>query len=180
MFNVNSLESHWMPFTANRDFKENPRIVTAASGVHFTDHKGGTVLDGCSSLFCTPLGHARPEIAEAVKQQLLQADYVSPFGLGHPASFELAAKISRITPEEINHVFFTNSGSESIDTALKMVMAYHRAKGEGQRTRMVSRRTSLSRGQYWWNLTFRHGAQSRNLFFPDAKCGLYAPHLEQR
>ena len=139
MYNVNTLEHHWMPFTANRDFKQNPRIVTAASGVHFTDQNGGTVLDGCSALFCTPLGHARPEIAEAVKQQLLQTDFVSPFGLGHPGSFELASKISRIAPEEINHIFFTNSGSESIDTALKMVMAYHRAKGEGQRTRMVSR-----------------------------------------
>jgi beta-alanine--pyruvate transaminase len=139
MYNVNSLEPHWMPFTANREFKENPRIVTAASGIYFTDHKGGTVLDGCSALFCTPLGHARPEIAEAVKQQLLQTDFVAPFGLAHPASFELASKITRITPDEINHVFFTNSGSESIDTALKMVMAYHRAKGEGQRTRMVSR-----------------------------------------
>ena len=139
MYNINSLEHHWMPFTANREFKENPRIITAAAGVYLTDHRGGTVLDGSSGLFCTPLGHGREEIAEAVKQQLLQTDYVAPFGLGHPGSFELAAKISRITPEDINHVFFTNSGSESIDTALKMVMAYHRARGEGQRTRMVSR-----------------------------------------
>jgi len=139
MYNINTLEHHWMPFTANRDFKQNPRIITAASGVYLTDHQGGTVLDGSSGLFCTPLGHGREEIAEAVKQQLLQADYVPPFGLGHPGAFELAAKISRITPDEINHVFFTNSGSEAIDTALKMVMAYHRARGEGQRTRMVSR-----------------------------------------
>ncbi len=139
MYNVNTLENHWMPFTANREFKANPRIVTAASGVRFTDHNGGTVLDGCSALFCTPLGHARPEIAEAVKQQLMQTDYVAPFGLGHPGAFELASKIARITPEKINHIFFTNSGSESIDTALKMAMAYHRARGEGQRTRMVSR-----------------------------------------
>lgn len=139
MFNVNSLENHWMPFTSNRAFKADPRIITAASGVRLTDHKGGTVLDGSSGLFCTPLGHGREEIAEAVKQQLLQADYVAPFGLGHPGSFELASKVARLTPEEINHVFFVNSGSESIDTALKMVMAYHRARGEGQRTRMVSR-----------------------------------------
>ncbi len=139
MYNVNSLENHWMPFSANRDFKANPRIITAASGIHLTDHKGGTVLDGSSGLFCTPLGHGRTEIAEAVHQQLLQTDYVAPFGLGHPGSFELASKIARIAPEEINHVFFTNSGSESVDTALKMAMAYHRARGEGQRTRMVSR-----------------------------------------
>ncbi len=139
MYNVNTLENHWMPFTANRDFKANPRIITAASGVHLTDHQGGKVMDGSSGLFCTPLGHGREEIAEAVKQQLIKTDYVAPFGLGHPGSFELASKIARITPDEINHVFFTNSGSESIDTALKMAMAYHRARGDGQRTRMVSR-----------------------------------------
>ncbi len=139
MYNINSLENHWMPFTANRAFKADPRIITAASGVRLTDHKGGTVLDGSSGLFCTPLGHGRAEIAEAVKEQLMQADYVAPFGLGHPGSFELAAKLSRILPEEFNHVFFVNSGSESVDTALKMAMAYHRARGDGQRTRMVSR-----------------------------------------
>ena len=115
-----------MPFTANRDFKADPRIVTAASNVYFTDHKGGKVLDGCSGLFCTPLGHGRKDIADAVHAQLIQADYVAPFGMGHPGSFELASLISRILPDEFNHVFFTNSGSESIDTALKMVMAYHR------------------------------------------------------
>ncbi len=139
MYNVNTLEHHWMPFTANRDFKADPRIITAASGVYLTDHKGGTVLDGSSGLFCTPLGHGRVEIAEAVKNQLLQTDYVAPFGLGHPGSFALASQLARILPEEINHIFFTNSGSEAIDTALKMAMAYHRARGEGQRTRMVSR-----------------------------------------
>ncbi|MEM7302072.1 MAG: aminotransferase class III-fold pyridoxal phosphate-dependent enzyme [Pseudomonadota bacterium] len=139
MYNVNSLENHWMPFTANRDFKANPRIVTGAKGIRLTDHKGGSVLDGSSGLFCTPLGHGREDIADAVRDQLLQTDYVAPFQLGHSGSFELASLVSRILPDEFNHVFFTNSGSESIDTALKMVMAYHRAKGDGQRVRMVSR-----------------------------------------
>lgn len=138
-FTTNSLEQHWMPFTANRDFKANPRIVVKSEGMYLVDHKGGTVLDGSSGLFCTPLGHGRPEIANAVHQQLLTNDYTAPFQLGHPGSFELASKVARITPEPMNHVFFVNSGSESIDTALKMAMAYHRAKGDGHRNRFVSR-----------------------------------------
>ena len=138
-FTTNSLEEHWMPFTGNRDFKANPRIVVKAEGTYFIDHKGGTVLDASSGLFCVPLGHGRPEIAKAVHDQLLTNDYTPPFQLGHPGSFELASKVARITPDPINHVFFVNSGSESIDTALKIAMAYHRARGEGHRTRFVSR-----------------------------------------
>ncbi len=136
---ANNLEQHWMPFTANRDFKADPRIIVKGEGAWFTDHKGGKVLDGSSGLFCVPLGHGRREIADAVHQQLLENDYAPPFGTATPGSFELAQLVARITPDPINHVFFTNSGSESIDTALKMVMAYHRARGEGQRTRFVSR-----------------------------------------
>jgi len=138
-FTANSLEQHWMPFTGNRDFKESPRIIVRGEGVYLTDHEGGTVIDGSSGLFCCPLGHGRKEIAEAVHKQLLENDYASPFQTATPGSFELAQKVARITPDPINHVFFTNSGSESIDTALKMAMAYHRARGEGQRTRFVSR-----------------------------------------
>jgi len=138
-FTANNLEQHWMPFTANRDFKADPRIIVKGEGAWFTDHKGGKVLDGSSGLFCVPLGHGRREIADAVHQQLLENDYAPPFGTATPGSFELAQLVARITPDPINHVFFTNSGSESIDTALKMVMAYHRARGEGQRTRFVSR-----------------------------------------
>ena len=135
----NSLEQNWMPFTANRDFKADPRIVVKSEGMYYIEHKGGSVLDGCSGLFCVPLGHGRSEIANAVRDQLLTNDYAPPFQVGHPGSFELASRIARITPEPINHVFFVNSGSESIDTALKMAMAYHRAKGDGHRTRFVSR-----------------------------------------
>ncbi len=138
-YTANSLENYWMPFTSNRDFKADPRLVTKSEGVHIWDHKGGRVLDGSSGLFCCAAGHARKEIADAVHAQLLSNDYTSPFGLGHPGSFELAQKVARICPDGIDHVFFVNSGSESVDTALKMVMAYHRAKGEGQRTRFVSR-----------------------------------------
>lgn len=138
-FTANNLEQHWMPFSANRAFKADPRIIVKGEGVYFTDHNGNQVIDGSSSLFCCPLGHGRTEIAEAVYRQLLENDYASPFGSATPGTFELAQKVARITPDPINHVFFVNSGSESIDTALKMVMAYHRARGEGQRTRFVSR-----------------------------------------
>lgn len=138
-YTANSLENHWMPFTSNREFKENPRLIVKGDGVYFTDHKGGQIIDGSSGLFCCPLGHGREDIAKAVYEQLLLNDYASPFMTSTPGSFELAQKVSRITPDPINHVFFVNSGSESIDTALKMCMAYHRAKGDGQRTRFVSR-----------------------------------------
>ena len=138
-YQTNDLEQHWMPFTANREFKSDPRIIVGGNGVYFTDHKGGKIIDGSSGLFCCPLGHGRKEIAEAVYQQLLDNDYASPFMSSTPGTFELANRVARITPDPINHVFFVNSGSESIDTALKMVMAYHRARGEGQRTRFVSR-----------------------------------------
>jgi len=138
-FTSNSLEHHWMPFTANKAFKKDPRIIVEGQGLYFTDHHGNQIIDGSSALFCCPLGHGRREIAEAVYHQLLENDYVAPFGCASPGTFELAEKVARITPDSINHIFFVNSGSESIDTALKMVMAYHRANGEAQRTRFVSR-----------------------------------------
>ncbi len=138
-FETNSLESHWMPFTSNRDFKTNPRLVVKSEGMYCWDHKGGKVIDGSSGLFCCPAGHGRREIAEAVYAQMQENDYTPHFQLGHPGSFELADMISRILPEEMNHIFFTNSGSESIDTAMKIALAYHRARGDGQRTRFVSR-----------------------------------------
>ncbi len=138
-YNTNSLEENWMPFTGNRDFKKSPRIVVRGEGVHYYDHKGGKILDGSSGLFCCPLGHGRKEIAEAVYEQLLENDYTPPFQLGHPGAFDLAQRVARITPEPMNHIFFANSGSEAIDTALKIAMAYHRVKGQGHRTRFVSR-----------------------------------------
>ncbi len=138
-YQTNNLEKHWMPFTSNREFKANPRLIVGGKGVYLTNHKGDTVIDGSSGLFCCPLGHGRREIAEAVYHQLLENDYASPFMTSTPGAFELANLVARITPDPLNHVFFVNSGSESIDTALKMVMAYHRARGEGHRTRFVSR-----------------------------------------
>ncbi|MBL6622940.1 MAG: aspartate aminotransferase family protein [Alphaproteobacteria bacterium] len=138
-FDVNSLENHWMPFSGNRDFKANPRLVVKSEGIYCWDHKGGQLIDGSSGLFCSPAGHGRPEIAEAVYRQMQENDYIPHFQLGHPGAFELAQRVSRLLPEQMNHVFFTNSGSESVDTALKIIMAYHRAIGQSQRLRFVSR-----------------------------------------
>lgn len=138
-YQANSLENHWMPFTGNRDFKANPRLVVKAEGVYMWSHEGKKIIDGSSALFNVAAGHGRKEIADAVYKQLQECDYTPHFQLGHPSSFELARRVTNITPDGMNHIFFVNSGSESIDTALKIAMAYHRAKGEGQRTRFVSR-----------------------------------------
>ena len=138
-FDVNSLESHWMPFSANRDFKQDPRLVVKSEGMYCWDYKGGKVIDGSSSLFTTPCGHGRKEIAEAVYKQMSDNDYIPHFSLGHPGSFELSEMVTRMLPDHINHMFFTNSGSESIDTAIKIVLAYQRARGQAQRNRLVSR-----------------------------------------
>ncbi len=135
----NSLEQHWMPFTANRAFKERPRLLTGASGMYYTTDKGDQVIDGSAGLFCVAAGHGRSEIAEAVRKTLVEMDYAPPFQYGHPKSFELARRIAAITPGDLNSVFFTNSGSESVDTALKIALAYHKARGEGQRMRLVGR-----------------------------------------
>ena len=136
---ANSLEEHWMPFSQNREFKQNPRLVVKSEGMYLWDHKGGKVIDGSSALFNVACGHGRKEIAEAVYAQLQQNDYTAPFQLGHPGAFQLAKEITKLTPKGMDHVFFVNSGSESIDTALKMVMAYHGARGDHKRHRFVSR-----------------------------------------
>ena len=141
-YTANTLENYWMPFTANRDFKENPRLIERAEGMYYTNHHGQKVMDGSAGLFCVAAGHARPEIIEAVSRQLAQLDYSPPFQFSHPAAFEFATKLTQLLPAEINHVFFGNSGSEAVDSALKIVLAYHRAKGQGRKTRFVGREKS--------------------------------------
>jgi beta-alanine--pyruvate transaminase len=136
---TNNLEAHWMPFTANRQFKKNPRLLVRAKGMHYWSHDGRQVLDGTSGLWCVNAGHARPEIATAVHDQLLELDYAPGFQMGHPKVFELAARLTAMAPQGLDHVFFTNSGSESVETALKIALAYHRVKGEGGRTRLIGR-----------------------------------------
>jgi beta-alanine--pyruvate transaminase len=131
--------AYWMPFTANRQFKANPRLLVAAEGMHYTSADGRKVLDGTAGLWCVNAGHGRPEIAEAVERQLLTLDYSPAFQMGQPGAFELAARLARLTPPGLDRIFFVNSGSEAVDTALKIALAYHRTRGDGQRTRFIGR-----------------------------------------
>ena len=137
------MEAHWMPFTANRNFKaagpQSGRMLVSAQGAYYTDSNGRKILDGLSGLWCCGLGHGRPEITEAVSRQIGTLDYSPAFQFGHPLSFELANKICALTPDGLDHVFFTGSGSESADTSLKMARAYWRAKGQGTKTRLIGR-----------------------------------------
>lgn len=134
-----SLDAFWMPFTANRQFKANPRLFSRASGMHYWTDDGRQVLDGAAGLWCVNAGHARPEITAAVSQQLSELDYAPPFQMGHPLAFELANRLTDIAPGDLNRVFFTNSGSEAVDTALKIALAYHRVRGEASRQRLIGR-----------------------------------------
>jgi len=135
----NSLNEHWMPFTSNKDFKANPRLITEAKGVYLKNHHGKTQIDGSSGLFCNPLGHGRREITEAVTKQLETLDYAQPFQQGFGGSFELATKISKHTPGDLNKIFYTICGSTAVETAIKIAIAYHRAKGDSKRFRFVGR-----------------------------------------
>jgi beta-alanine--pyruvate transaminase len=133
------LEAFWMPFTANRQFKANPRLLARAEGMHYWTPDGRQILDAVAGLWCVNAGHGRREIAEAVSRQVATMEYAPPFQMGHPGAFELANAVVRWLPDGLDHVFFTNSGSESVDTALKIALAYHRARGEGARTRLIGR-----------------------------------------
>jgi beta-alanine--pyruvate transaminase len=135
----NSLNEHWMPFTSNKDFKTNPRLITEAKGVYLKTHHGKTQIDGSSGLFCNPLGHGRREITEAVTKQLETLDYAQPFQQGFGGSFELATKIAKHTPGNLNKIFYTICGSTAVETAIKIAIAYHRAKGDSKRFRFVGR-----------------------------------------
>jgi beta-alanine--pyruvate transaminase len=135
----NNLDAFWMPYTANRAYKASPRLLARASGVHYFTPEGREVLDGTAGLWCVNAGHGRPEIAEAIKRQADEMDFAPTFQMGHPIAFEAAAALAEFLPERIDRVFWTNSGSEAADTALKMALAYHRARGEGQRVRLIGR-----------------------------------------
>jgi beta-alanine--pyruvate transaminase len=131
--------SFWMPFTANRDFKKAPRLLARAEGMYYWTPEGRQVLDGTAGLWCVNAGHCRPKIVEAVKRQVATMDFAPTFQMGHPIAFEFADRLARIAPAGFSRVFFTNSGSESVDTALKIALAYQRARGEAQRFRLVGR-----------------------------------------
>jgi beta-alanine--pyruvate transaminase len=136
---VPGLSAYWMPFTPNRDFKAHPRMIESAKGVYYYDQNGRPILDGTSGLWCVPLGHSHPRIVEAVQKGVATLDYVSSFMLGHPKAFEFAQRLVEFAGNKFSQVFFTNSGSESVDTALKIALAYHRLKGEASRTRLIGR-----------------------------------------
>jgi beta-alanine--pyruvate transaminase len=133
------LDAHWMPFTANRQFKQAPRLLSKAEGMHYWTPEGRQVLDGAAGLWCVNAGHARPKIVKAIQEQAAEMDFAPPFQMGHPKAFELAERLVKLAPAGLSKVFFTNSGSEAVETALKMAIGYHRARGEGQRTRLIGR-----------------------------------------
>ena len=137
--NTPSLDAFWMPFTANRQFKAAPRLLVSAEGMHYRSDDGRTVLDGTAGLWCVNAGHGRRQIAAAVERQLSTLDFAPTFQMGHPIAFEFAERLAEIAPGGLDRVFFTNSGSESVDTALKIALAYQRAIGQGTRTRLIGR-----------------------------------------
>ncbi|AJD43992.1 aspartate aminotransferase family protein [Rhizobium sp. SEMIA 4085] len=141
--NERSLENFWMPFTANRQFKALPRLLASAEGMHYTDVDGNSVLDGTAGLWCCNAGHGRKKISQAVERQLSTLDFAPTFQMGHPIAFDFASKLAKIAPggpdAKLDRVFFTGSGSESVDTALKIAIAYQRSIGQGTRTRIIGR-----------------------------------------
>ncbi|WP_165186515.1 aspartate aminotransferase family protein [Caulobacter soli] len=141
--NAPSLDAYWMPFTANRQFKAEPRLLSSAQGMYYADPEGRQVLDGTAGLWCVNAGHGRPEIAEAASRQLLELDYAPSFQMGHPVAFQFAEALAAIAPggpeSGLDRVFFANSGSEAVDSALKIALAYQRAIGQGTRTRLIGR-----------------------------------------
>ncbi|MGI4859739.1 MAG: aspartate aminotransferase family protein, partial [Janthinobacterium lividum] len=136
---INDMSSLWMPFTANRQFKAAPRLLESAKGMYYRSSDGREVLDGCAGLWCVNAGHGREQIVSAVAAQMQTMDFAPTFQMAHPLAFEAASKVAELMPAGLDRIFFTNSGSESVDTALKIALAYHRARGEGQRTRLIGR-----------------------------------------
>ena len=133
------LEALWLPFTANRQFKEKPRLVSRAEGMYYWTPEGRKILDGTAGLWCCAAGHARREITSAVSRQIEEMDYAPPFQIAHPPAFQLANALVKIAPAGLDHAFFTNSGSEAVDTALKIALAYHHIRGDASRTRLIGR-----------------------------------------
>ena len=142
------LEAFWMPFTANRQFKAAPRIFVSAENMHFTTDDGRQVLDGTAGLWCVNAGHGRQKIVEAIRAQAGVMDYAPPFQMGHPLPFKVAQRLKQLLPGDLDYTFFTNSGSESVETALKIALAYHRARGEGQRRWLIGRERGYHGGNF--------------------------------
>jgi beta-alanine--pyruvate transaminase len=156
---ANNLDAFFMPFTANRQFKKNPRLLAKAKGVHYWTPEGRKIIDGTAGLWCVNAGHGREEIKAAIAKQLDEMDYAPSFQMGHPKSFELAARHAALLPGDLNHAFYCNSGSEAVDSALKIALAYHRANGQGTRTRFVGRERGYHGVGLRRHLGRRHGQQ---------------------
>ena len=144
----NSLNEHWMPFSSNKDFKKNPRIIVGAEGIYLKNHEGKTLIDASSGLYCNPLGHGRKEIIDAIRKQLEKLDYTMPFQQGYGGSFELATMIAQKTPEDLNRIFYTICGSTAVETAIKIAVAYFRSIGQTNRFKFVGR----ERGYHGMNI----------------------------
>ncbi|MBI1685800.1 aspartate aminotransferase family protein [Caulobacter hibisci] len=138
-FGANDLDAYWMPFTPNRRFKANPRLLASAKGMHYQTPDGREILDATAGLWCVNAGHGREQITEAIRKLAGELDYAPSFNLGHPLAFAFASRLAQVTPKGLDRIFFTNSGSESVDTALKIALAYHRARGKGTKTRLIGR-----------------------------------------
>ncbi|MTI09643.1 aspartate aminotransferase family protein [Curvivirga aplysinae] len=136
---TNNMDAFWMPFTANRQFKKEPRLLKSSKDMYYTNTDGQQILDGTAGLWCVNAGHCRPKITEAIQKQCAELDYAPAFQMGHPIAFELSSRLVNLLPQGLDHVFYTNSGSESVETALKIALAYHKARGEGSRTRLIGR-----------------------------------------
>ncbi len=175
-FHPNASPDHfWMPFTANRQFKATPRLLESAEGMYYTASDGRQVLDGTAGLWCCNAGHGRREISEAVSKQIARMDFAPTFQMGHPLPFELAEKLAAISPEGLNRVFFTNSGSESADTALKIALAYQRAIGQGSRTRLIGRELAYH-GVGFGGMSVGGMANNRRAFGPMLPGVDHLPH----
>lgn len=134
-----NLDNYWLPFTANKNFKANPKLLTSAEGMYYKTEDGKEILDGIAGLWCTNAGHCHPKIVAAVQNQVAELDYATAFNVSHPKAFELAERVSDLTPEGLDKIFYGNSGSEAVETALKVALAFHASKGEGQRTKFIGR-----------------------------------------
>ena len=134
-----NLDNYWLPFTPNKKFKANPRLLTSAKGMFYKSDDGREVLDGIAGLWCTNAGHCHPKIVAAVQNQAAELDYATAFNMSHPKAFELAEKVSSLTPKGLDRIFYGNSGSEAVETAMKVALAYHASKGDGQKTKFVGR-----------------------------------------
>ena len=170
-----SLEPYWLPFTPNRQFKDQPKLFVAAEGMYYTTADGRQVLDAMAGLWCVNAGHAAPRIVKAIQEQAARLDYVSSFQMSHPLAFELAGRIARLAPPGLDHVFFANSGSEAVDSALKIARAYHRARGDGGRTRLIGRAKGYH-GMGFGGLSVAGIARHRRDFGPLLADVAHLPH----